>query len=187
MVIQPHTGTIFNMPSYHCMAVDCQSDSRKWKNMEKYPSMVDVEFIPFPKNVVDRRIWFNLLRRGGPSDHLTVNRLSRYHPVCSEHFVDGVPTQANSHPTLFSYNNFKKSDRPRNHSSTHTTEETTPKRPRREPRKPRSLLINRASLLPTLSLPGLKLTKVASHSGDVASCVEVAAEPPPVEQNCNGK
>ena len=101
--------------------------------------------------------------------------------------VNGAPTQANPHPTLFSYNNFKKSERPRNRSSTHTTEETTPKRPWREPLKPRSLLINRSSLSPTLSLPGLKLTKVASHSGDVASYVEVAAEPPPVEQNCNGK
>ena len=154
--------------------------------MEKYPSMVDVEFVPFPKNAVGRRIWFNLLRRGGPSDHLTVNRLSRYHRVCSEHSVDGVQTQANPHPTLVSYNNFKKSDRSRNRSSTHTAEETTPKRPRREPLKPRSLLSNRSSLSPTLILLGLKLTKVASHSRDVASYVEVAAESP-MEQNCNGK
>ena len=60
-------------------------------------------------------IWYNLLRRGGPTDSMTVENIGKWQRVCSQHIVDGRPTPQprGPHPTLFDYNNFKVSKCPR--------------------------------------------------------------------------
>ena len=86
------------MPAYHCLVVGCCATTKNRKTREKE----DVEFYPVPKIVKERHIWWRLLRRGGPKDRLTFDKLNRYHsvPLCSKHFVDGNPT--NDNPQLLS-------------------------------------------------------------------------------------
>ena len=101
------------MPNLHCAAVGCTADSRKLKLLGKYPWMDGVTFTKFPTSLSQRRIWYNLLRRGGPNDRMTVENIGKWQRVCSQHFVDGRPTPQHPHPTLFDYNNFKVSKTPR--------------------------------------------------------------------------
>ena len=74
-----------------------------WKNI------LGVTFIKFPTSVFHRRIWYNLLGRGGPNDRMNIGKWQR---VCSQHFVDG-PTPQHPFPTLSDYNDFKVSKSPR--------------------------------------------------------------------------
>ena len=50
---------------------DVQRTSRKLKLLEKYPWMAGVTFIKFSTSLFHCRIWYNLLRRGGPNDSMT--------------------------------------------------------------------------------------------------------------------
>ena len=100
------------MPNLHCTAVGCTADSRKLKLLVKYPWMAGVTFIKFSTSLFHRRIWYNLLRRGGPNDHMTVENFGKWQRVCSQHFIDGRTTPQHPHPTLFDYNNFKVSKSP---------------------------------------------------------------------------
>ena len=72
-----------------------------------------VTFIKFPTSLFHRRNWYNLLRRGGPNDPMTVENIVKLQRFCSQHFVDGRPTPQHPYPTLFGYNNFKVSKSPR--------------------------------------------------------------------------
>ena len=65
---------IVSMPNLHCTAVGCTAHSRKLKLLEKYPWMAGVTFIKFPTSLFHRRIWFNLLRPGGPNDRMTAKK-----------------------------------------------------------------------------------------------------------------
>ena len=166
------------MPTLHCVAVGCTSDSRKWKNPAKYPGMIGVEFHQFPKENPERRIWYKLLRRGGDADHLTFERISYYHRVCSLHFVDGKPTTKNPHPTLFAYNSFKQPSTPRVESRRSQAVQgqlTTPKRSTtHQPRRLRVELPMGCSQLEAINCqPSIKLTKVDSHKGHLGSEVEI--------------
>ena len=98
-----------------CTVPLCTADSRKLKLLEKYPWMAGVAFIKFPTSLFHRRIWYNLLRRGGPNDRMTAENIGKWQRVCSQHFVDGRPSpqHPHPHPTLFDYNNFKGSKSPR--------------------------------------------------------------------------
>ena len=49
----------------------------KLKLLEKHPWMTGVTFIKFPTSLFHRRIWYNLLRRGGPNDHMTVENIAK--------------------------------------------------------------------------------------------------------------
>ena len=91
---------------YYCAAAGCFSDTKK---IGKYGYMSEVTFHPFPtkkKAPKLRKRWLELLRRENydPPSH---------HRVCSRHFMDGMPTEANPYPTLFEYNNYKISKNPR--------------------------------------------------------------------------
>ena len=92
------------MPARHfCAAEGCHSDTKK---IGKYGYMAEVSFFPFPtklKNPKARKKWLDLLRRKDYDP-------PRSHRVCSLHFKDGKPTQDNPYPTLFAYNNFKRTD-----------------------------------------------------------------------------
>ena len=83
------------------------------KLLGKYPWMAGVTFIKFPTSLFHRHIWYNLLRRGGPNDCMTVENIGKWQRVCSQHFIDGCPTPQHPHPTLFDYNNFRVSKSPR--------------------------------------------------------------------------
>ena len=102
-----------SMPNLHCAVVGCTADSRKLKLLEKYPWMAGVTFIKFSTSLFHRRIWYNLLRRGGPNDRMTAENIGKWQRVCSQHFVDGRPAPQHPHPMLFDYNNFKVSKSPR--------------------------------------------------------------------------
>ena len=54
-----------------CAAVGCTADSRKLKLLDKYPWIAGVTYIKFPTSLFHRRIWYNLLRQGGPNDRMT--------------------------------------------------------------------------------------------------------------------
>ena len=84
-----------------CTVPLCTVDSRKLKLLEKYPWMAGVTFIKFPTFLFHRRIWYNLLRRGGPNDRMTAENIGKWQRVCSQHFVDGRPSPQHPHPTLF--------------------------------------------------------------------------------------
>ncbi|XP_061168609.1 uncharacterized protein LOC133177716 [Saccostrea echinata] len=86
------------MPVRHCIAVGCTADSR---------TSTDLSFHQLPKVESELRKWLSLIRREG----LRVDRTSdiRHYVVCSKHFVDTLPTPQNPYPTLFAYNNYKKS------------------------------------------------------------------------------
>ena len=88
---------------------DVQRTVGIWSYWKIILSMAGVTFIKFLSSLFHRRIWYNLLRRGGPNDSLTVQNIGKWQRVCSQHFVDGRPTPQHPHPTLFDYNNFKKS------------------------------------------------------------------------------
>ena len=94
-------------------AVRCTAGSRKLKLLEKYPWMAGVTFVKFYISLFHRRIWYNLLRRRGPNDRMTVENIGKWQRVCSQHFVDGRPTPQHPHPPRFDYNNFKVSKGPR--------------------------------------------------------------------------
>ena len=102
-----------SMPNLHCAAVGYTADSRKLKLLEKYSWMAGVTFIKFTTSLFHHRIWYNLLRRGGPNDCMTVENIGKWQRVCSQHFVDGRPTLQHPHPMLFDYDNFKVSKSPR--------------------------------------------------------------------------
>ena len=81
----------------------CTADSRKKSptGVEKHPWMKDVVFFPLPsakKYPILRRKWLQKIRRG------TKWSPSKYTRICSQHFVDGKPTEENPLPTLFYYN-----------------------------------------------------------------------------------
>ena len=100
-------SSVMSMLNLHCAAVGCTVDSRKLKSLEKYPWMAGVAFIKFPTSPFHRRIWYNILRRGGPNDRMTIENIGKWQRVCSQHFVDARPTPQHPHPTLFDYNKFK--------------------------------------------------------------------------------
>ena len=114
------------MVCYHCCAPDCNSDTRKFHNLEKYPWMSGVTFHSFPHKTREakaRKLWIEKVRRGGAGDSFVVTKYTR---ICSMHFFDGKPTIENPFPTLFTYNNFKKPKRAR---ATHnSTPDTHPRR-----------------------------------------------------------
>ena len=66
------------MLNLHCAGVGCTADSQQLKLLEKYPWMATVTFIKFPTSLFHRRIWYNLLRRGGPNDHMTVENIGKW-------------------------------------------------------------------------------------------------------------
>ena len=72
-----------------CTVPLCTADSRKLKLLEKYPWMAGVTFIKFTTSLFHRRIWYNLLRRGGPNDRMTAENIGKWQRICSQHFVDG--------------------------------------------------------------------------------------------------
>ena len=132
----------------------------------------------FPKANPERRIWYKLLRRGGDADHLTFERISYYHCVCSLHFVDGKPTTINPHPTLFSYNSFKQPSTPRaeiRRSPAVQGQLTTPKcSTTHQPRRLRVELPMGCTKLEAINCqPSIKLTKVDSHKGHLGSEMEI--------------
>ncbi|XP_062587939.1 THAP domain-containing protein 11-like [Saccostrea cucullata] len=97
---------------YWCVVPGCTSDGRKKRNLEKYPAMEGVDFFPFPtrlKNNTIRKRWISQINRENFEP-------KRHHRVCSNHFVDGRPTECNPVPTLFPRNNFMRplKERPQN-------------------------------------------------------------------------
>ena len=94
------------MPVYHCAAVGCTNNTKKFGQEEKYKSMCGVTFHSFPHKLRQprrRQEWLAQIKR----KDLQPNKYSR---VCSRHFVGGDgPTQDNPVPTLFQYNNYKDS------------------------------------------------------------------------------
>nr|XP_034308303.1 uncharacterized protein LOC105330058 [Crassostrea gigas] len=88
------------MPVYHCCVPECTSSTRKLQDLDKHPHMKDVTFYSLPKKSEQRRRnqWIRLIRRG---KSWVPNKYTR---ICSCHFEPGSNT-----PTLFPYNNFKKS------------------------------------------------------------------------------
>ena len=92
---------------------DVQRTVRSWSYWKKYPWMAGVTSIKFPTFLFHRRIWYNLLRRGGPNDRMTVENIGKWQRVCSQYFVDGRLTPQHPDPTLLDYNNFKVSKSPR--------------------------------------------------------------------------
>ena len=97
----------------NCLAVNCNVDNLILKNLTKYPWMVDITFHSFPTDLRERKIWYDLMKRGGEGDKLTFDKLGRIHRICSRHFVDGCPSTEHPHPTLFAHNNYGVSDSPR--------------------------------------------------------------------------
>ncbi|XP_062591937.1 uncharacterized protein LOC134253431 [Saccostrea cucullata] len=96
------------MPKVHCIAEGCSSDSRAAKSKH-------LSFHPIPKVASFRKKWLDLIRRDGLEEK--INKSVKQNPicdlrhlvVCSDHFVDGKPTPENPYPTLFRYNNYKRS------------------------------------------------------------------------------
>ena len=80
-----------SMPNLHCAAVGCTADSRKLKLLEKYSWMAGVTFIKFPTSIFHRRIWYNLLRGGGPNDRMTVENSCH----CNQNFCP--PSRSDTH------------------------------------------------------------------------------------------
>jgi len=69
---------------YLCAVPGCTSDAWKTNNIDKYPWMKDVDFVPFPtqrKNSRLRNLWIEIIRR--PKDYIPLP----YHRVCTRHFV----------------------------------------------------------------------------------------------------
>ena len=79
--------------SVHRIIKGCTADSRNLKLLENYPWMAGVTFIKFLTSLFHRRIWYNLLRRGGPNDRMTVQNIGKWQRVCSQHIVDGCITR----------------------------------------------------------------------------------------------
>ena len=95
------------MVRFVCNAPGCKATAEKQKKLAKYPWMSGVTFHAFPttrKNPKLRQLWVRMLRR---ESSWSPNYYSR---VCSRHFVGGRgPTSTHPVPTLFAYNNYKKS------------------------------------------------------------------------------
>ena len=85
---------------YWCVVPGCTSDSRKKTNLEKYPWMENVTFIPFPTKLKDHRLrskWIEMIRR--PLGYQPLP----HHRVCSRHFSSSDFRI----PELFPWNNYK--------------------------------------------------------------------------------
>ena len=93
------------MVNHHCCAVDCTADTRKKRNLIKYPWMENVKFFPFPVEISGRRKWLKLIRR----QDLTLDKITRHTRICSLHWEnDGMgTTHEHPSPTLFAYNSYK--------------------------------------------------------------------------------
>ena len=97
-----------------CGMYQCTTDSRKLKLLEKYPWMAGVTFIKFSTSLFHRCIWYNLLRRGGPNDRMTVENIGKWQNLLTAfHWWPPYSAAPASCPTLFDYNNFKVSKSPR--------------------------------------------------------------------------
>ena len=57
-----------------CLAVYCNADSRKFKRLEKYPCIPGITFHSFPKDLHEKRIWYNIRRKNGVniSNHILI-------------------------------------------------------------------------------------------------------------------
>ncbi|XP_052681795.1 uncharacterized protein LOC128162588 [Crassostrea angulata] len=86
------------MPARHCIAVGCTADSRSSSNLL---------FHQLPKVESELKKWLSLIRREGLKIDSSCD--NRHYVVCSKHFVDSFPTPQNPYPTLFTYNQYKKS------------------------------------------------------------------------------
>lgn len=86
------------MPARHCIAVGCTADSRSSSN---------ILFHQLPKVESELKKWLSLIRREGLKIDSSCD--NRHYVVCSKHFVDSFPTLQNPYPTLFTYNQYKKS------------------------------------------------------------------------------
>ena len=91
-----------------CVVQGCTSDSRKLKNINKYPWMQDVTFIPFPILDLERRYklrtqWLQAIQR---EDYIP----NAYSRVCSLHWKAGRPTPEHRIPHIFPWNQSENPD-----------------------------------------------------------------------------
>ena len=84
-----------------------QTAAGKLKLQEKHPWIIGVTFIKFPTSLFHRRIWYNLLRRGGPNDRMTVENICKRQSLLTAFRWWPSYRPEHPHPTLFDYNNLK--------------------------------------------------------------------------------
>ncbi|XP_057297916.1 uncharacterized protein LOC130628892 [Hydractinia symbiolongicarpus] len=100
--------------AYHCAVFNSANGAyklKKWKeavcedhNVKKSECSCEPPFrlYPFPttkKNPEKRKMWIQLLNRLAPGSKDKLFEPSKDARVCSEHFLDGKPTECNPHPT----------------------------------------------------------------------------------------
>lgn len=103
-----------------CEAAECYAHTSKQKNLVKYPWMMNIKWVKWPKNCAAIKRWKRLVRREGKTsdgsviDQLNITRRSR---LCSRHFdpedID-MWGNARSDPKYFKWNNWGNPINPRN-------------------------------------------------------------------------
>ncbi|XP_022094714.1 uncharacterized protein LOC110981443 [Acanthaster planci] len=99
---------------YFCEASECQAHSSKLKKISKYPWMIDIRWVKWPrKDAAAVLRWKNLIKREGKSrvhgkivDQLTITKRSR---LCSRHFdEEDIDMYGNAmcDPKYFEWNNW---------------------------------------------------------------------------------
>ncbi len=83
------------MPTKHCGWGTCNSDSR-YSHKEH---MKNVTFFTFPNAQKKKDECLEWIKAcGRPAEDLNLDKITRYHYVCSKHFIDGRPTEQNPYP-----------------------------------------------------------------------------------------
>ena len=88
------------MVNQHCCWGTCTNDSRKRKNLEKHPHMMNVFFILFPKKKYNLEVCKRWIRLCGRED-LNLEKITRNTHICSMHFIGGNG-RTDDHPDPFS-------------------------------------------------------------------------------------
>ncbi|XP_066917038.1 uncharacterized protein [Clytia hemisphaerica] len=92
--------------SYHCIVIGCQNGSyklKKWKKVNiNHVEEPPFQLFPVPtlkKHPEKRSIWRRNINRLAPGSKNKLLDPSKDARVCSEHFVDGRPTEQHPYPT----------------------------------------------------------------------------------------